>query len=111
MLDYLSEITMSLLVGARQKNPDLGWCPDFAQSIAHLLPAVKEQGLKVITNAGGVNPASCMKTILELAQKSNTSFKIALVTGDDVLTSGKDKITQEQCANPATVTSANAYLG
>lgn len=47
MLDYLSEITMSLLVAAQRKNPDLGWCPDFAQSMALLLPQVKKQGNKI----------------------------------------------------------------
>jgi hypothetical protein len=110
VLDYLSEVTMSLLVAAQSKNPDLGWCPDFVQSVGPLLAQIKKQGLKVVTNAGGVNPTACMKMMLSVAEKSGTSIKIALVTGDDLL-HAKDKITQDQCPNPSTITSANAYLG
>lgn len=48
VLDYLSEVTMSLLVASQQKNPELGgWCPDFVQSVGPLLPAVKKQGAHI----------------------------------------------------------------
>lgn len=68
-------------------------------------------GIRVITNAGGVNPTSCMKTILQIAEKlSIPDLKVAVVTGDDVL-SQKAKLTKEQCPSPGTVASANAYLG
>ena len=67
-------------------------------------------GIKVVANAGGVNPESCMKALVSIADKSNTQLKVALVTGDDVL-SWKDSMTKEQCPNPSAVTSANAYLG
>ncbi len=67
-------------------------------------------GIKVVTNAGGVNPLSCMKMMLGAAEKSGTKLKIALVTGDDLLHL-KNQITKEQCPSPATVTSVNAYLG
>jgi len=68
-------------------------------------------GIKVISNAGGVNPAAAMKTLQGVASKAGVSdLKIALVTGDDVMPN-KDLITSEQCPNPKTVTSANAYLG
>lgn len=111
VLDYLSEVTMSLLVASRRKMPELGWTPDFVHDVGPYLPEIKKQGIRVVTNAGGVNPASCMKALLQIAEKQNvTDLKIAVVSGDDVL-SQKVKLTKEQCPSPNTVASANAYLG
>jgi hypothetical protein len=68
-------------------------------------------GIKVVTNAGGVNPMACMKMLQSVGTKLGvTDLKLALVTGDDLMNK-KDAITKEQCPNPKTITSANAYLG
>lgn len=110
VLDYLSEVTMSLLVATKKKLPDLGWCPDFAQDVGPHLADIKKNGMRVVTNAGGVNPAACMKTMISLADKVGADLKIAVVTGDDVI-SNQQTITKDQCPNPETIASANAYLG
>ncbi|ODN06511.1 hypothetical protein Ocin01_00190 [Orchesella cincta] len=109
-LDYLSEVTMSLLVGAQRKKPELGWCPDFAQTMALVLPDIKKQGIRVVTNAGGVNPKSCMSSIMSVAAQLNVDLKVAVVTGDDAM-NGKINITDTDCPSPSTIASANAYLG
>ncbi|CAL8081779.1 unnamed protein product [Orchesella dallaii] len=109
-LDYLSEVTMSLLVAAQRKKPELGWCPDFVQTMGLVLPDIKKQGLRVVTNAGGVNPKSCMSSLMSLAAQMDVDLKVAVVTGDNAVT-GKIDITDTECPNPSTIASANAYLG
>ncbi|XP_065668993.1 uncharacterized protein LOC100209618 isoform X4 [Hydra vulgaris] len=112
VFDYLSEITMSLLVRAKQKNPEYGYCPDFIQhSIGPLLPEIKEKGIKVISNAGGINPLSCAKVLQSLCKQQNIELNIAVITGDDLMPRLKE--IKEELVNqlPKGIHSMNAYLG
>lgn len=116
--DYLSEITMSLLTAARAKKPELGYAPDFVQSLGPLLGQVKKQGLKVVSNAGGINPVSCVEALQVAAQKAGVDLSIAMVTGDDLLPQiGEVKsvgVTELDTGDPLPekpFTSMNAYLG
>ncbi|MCJ8747672.1 hypothetical protein PDJAM_G00155970 [Pangasius djambal] len=118
VFDYLSEITMSLLTAAKAKTPNMGYAPDFV--LAAISPFIKEisrKGIRVVSNAGGVNPLTCAAAIQEVVQKSGLSLKVAVVTGDDLM-SQKDSLnmlkmadTQENKPLPKTVHSMNAYLG
>ena len=86
VFDYLSEITMSLLARAKQKNPEFGYAPDFVlYSVGPLLNVIKEKGIKVISNAGGINPLSCARAMKEACKKANVNLNIAVVTGDDLM--------------------------
>lgn len=86
VMDYLAEVTMSIMQKQRQKNPDHGYARDFVGVIEDTLTEISEQGVKVISNAGGVNPNACKDAILEVAKKKGISgIKIAVVDGDDIL--------------------------
>ena len=56
VFDYLAEITMSLLARARARKPELGYVPDFVEAIAPLLPEIKQKRMRIVSNAGGINP-------------------------------------------------------
>lgn len=64
---------------------DLGYTPDFVQSLAPLLRQVKASGLKIVSNAGGINPPSCVEALQKAAKQSGVNLSIATVTGDDLL--------------------------
>jgi hypothetical protein len=78
-LDYLAEITMSILQKQRQADPKLGYARDFPPLIGRVAKPVRERGVKVIANAGGVNPTACAQEVRRLAP----SLKVAVVLGDD----------------------------
>src|SRR5215510_10581847 len=80
-LDYLAEITMSILQKQRQTDPNLGYARDFPPLIARIAHAIRERGVKVIANAGGVNPVACAREVVRAAP----GIKVAVVLGDDVL--------------------------
>jgi hypothetical protein len=80
-LDYLAEITMSILQKQRQADPKLGYARDFPPLIARLAARIREREIKVIANAGGVNPVDCAREVTRLAP----DLKVAVVLGDDVL--------------------------
>lgn len=85
-LDYLAEVTLSIMQKQKRKNPALGYATDFVDLMARTLPMIKAKGIRVIANAGGVNPEACRAAILEVARKLGVKgLKIATVTGDDVL--------------------------
>ncbi|KAF6036475.1 hypothetical protein EB796_005215 [Bugula neritina] len=84
VMDYLSEITMSLLVAAQKKNPALGFIPDFVQQ-ARVLMAAKAKGVKVVANAGGINPHGCAAALKQVLGDKADSLKIAVVTGDNLI--------------------------
>src|SRR3954467_12009748 len=67
MLDYLAEVTMSILQKQKERDPNMGYARDFVGAIESVLPAIAERGVRVIANAGGVNPPACAEAIRELA--------------------------------------------
>src|ERR1700690_1638608 len=82
VLDYLAEVTMSILQKQKQEDPRLGYARDFPPLIGRLAGKLKDRGIKVVANAGGVNPAACARAVLDLAPH----LKVAVVHGDDVFT-------------------------
>ncbi|XP_028407686.1 uncharacterized protein LOC114530279 [Dendronephthya gigantea] len=119
VFDYLSEITMSLLALAQRKMPEHGYCPDFVRFVmAPLLKDIKRKGIRVVSNAGGINPHACAKAIHEVAKKSGMEdLKIAVITGDNLI----GKIDQNTLNGvkemdsgqplPEQIHSMNAYIG
>ena len=84
-LDYLAEITMSILQKQRSRDPKAGYARDFVEMIARVLPALIERRVRVIANAGGVNPAACRDAVLDIAKKQGVDVRVATVTGDDIM--------------------------
>jgi hypothetical protein len=124
MLDYLAEVTMSILQKQKERDPSLGYARDFVGAIESVLPAISERGVKVVANAGGVNPPACAAAIRKLAERCSVSekVKIAVVTGDDLLDrldeliSSGHTLSNMDTGEPLVsvrdkVLSANAYIG
>ncbi|MGH8460753.1 MAG: acyclic terpene utilization AtuA family protein [Stenotrophobium sp.] len=115
VLDYLAEVTMSLLARARVKDPNAGYATDFPAVIANLAPQLKEKGIKVVTNAGGVNPQACKSAIEEKLKALNIDLKVSIVTGDDLLGRAEEFSSVKEMfsgdAMPDKLWSMNAYLG
>ena len=120
VFDYLAEITMSILARARAKDPNAGFAADFVSAVIKPnLKLIAESGVKIISNAGGVNPAACAVALRQTITDAGLDLKVAVVTGDDLI-SDRDDISS---ANPVdmfsgdafppsdTVASINAYLG
>lgn len=116
--DYLAEITMSIMAGQKMKDPSQGYARDFVQTVmAPLLGDIKRKGIRVLANAGGVNPVACRDALQALCEKAGVELNIALVLGDDLLMkkkplaeSGITEMTTGQRMPPMMV-SLNAYLG
>jgi len=117
-LDYLAEVTMSILQKQRQADPALGYARDFPPLVARISGAIRERGVRVVANAGGVNPVACAREVVRLAP----GLKVAVVLGDDVfprldefLAKGyqlRDMDTGEPIAAIRDrIQSANAYIG
>lgn len=87
MLDYLAEVTMSILQKQKERDPKMGYARDFIGAMASVMPAVLERGVKVIANAGGVNPPACADALLALGREHGAEgrLKVGVVTGDDLL--------------------------
>ncbi|HEY4131309.1 MAG TPA: acyclic terpene utilization AtuA family protein [Gemmatimonadaceae bacterium] len=124
MLDYLAEVTMSILQKQKERDPNMGYARDFVGAMDSVMEAVAKRGVRVIANAGGVNPPACAAAIRAVAQKRGVSdaIKIGVVTGDDLLPRIDELISQGHAlANMETgeplskvrdrVLSANAYIG
>ncbi|HCO91106.1 MAG TPA: terpene utilization protein AtuA, partial [Alphaproteobacteria bacterium] len=115
VLDYLAEITMSLLARARAKDPAAGYATDFPAVLASLAPKLKAQGIKVVTNAGGVNPSACKAAIDEKLAALGIDLKVSIVTGDDLLPRAAEFADVKEmfsgAAMPPKLWSMNAYLG
>ncbi len=85
VLDYLAELTMSILQKKKMRNPALGYAEDFVAVMEEILPDIVEKNIKVITNAGGMNPFACRDAILKIADKHHIkNLKIGVVYGDDI---------------------------
>ena len=67
-LDYLAEVTMSIMQKLRRRDPEKGYATDFIQLIRRTLPTLRERGVKVVANAGGVNPRACRAALFEVAR-------------------------------------------
>jgi hypothetical protein len=124
MLDYLAEVTMSILQKQKERDPKMGYARDFVGAIESVLPAIASRGVRVIANAGGVNPPACAAAIREVARSHGVSDKvhIGVVTGDDLLPrldeliAGGHPLANMETGEPLStvrdrVLSANAYIG
>ncbi|MGH7570349.1 MAG: acyclic terpene utilization AtuA family protein [Gemmatimonadota bacterium] len=124
MLDYLAEVTMSILQKQRSRDPAQGYARDFVPLLREIFPDVVEKGIRVISNAGGVNIEACRAGLVEAAREAGVAgrVKIGTVTGDDILERLPDLIDRgHELANLDDgrsltevldrVESANAYIG
>src|SRR3954462_7153387 len=87
MLDYLAEVTMSILQKQRARDPNAGYARDFVALMHEILPDTVEKNIKVMSNAGGVNVVGCANGIRDAARERGLDgkVKIGVVTGDDIL--------------------------
>ena len=116
--DFLAEITMSILARARANNPDAGFATDFITSVLKPnLREIAEKKVKILTNAGGVNPAACGAAARALIAEAGLDLKVAVISGDDLLDARdnfadkKDMFSGADCPPPEALASVNAYLG
>ncbi|MAQ92039.1 MAG: ATPase [Rhodothermaceae bacterium] len=123
VMDYLAEVTMSILQKQKLRDPSKGYARDFVEVVTELAPDIVEKGFKIISNAGGVNPIACAEAIVEGARaRGATGLKVAVVTGDDLMERLDDLLargvelkhmeTGQRLAEVRDqIVSANAYLG
>lgn len=124
MLDYLAEVTMSIMQKQRARDPEAGYARDFVPLMRELLPALIAKGIRVTSNAGGVNPRGCAKAIIDSARDLNLprSPRIGVVTGDDILARIDDllergiELRNMETGEPLStvrdrIQSANVYIG
>lgn len=84
-MDFLAEITMSILRKQQLKNPDLGYITDFVDQVVDNIDIINGSNIRIITNAGGMNPLGCARKILSRLQEINQSIRLAVIDGDDIL--------------------------
>ena len=124
MMDYLAEVTMSIMQKQRSRDPKAGYARDFIPLMERILPQIVERNIRVVTNAGGVNPGGCAEALLAVARKLGLAGKlrVGLVVGDDILERLDELIAKGHALNDLDtgrplsdvrphVLSANAYLG
>ena len=117
VFDYLAEITMSLLAGARMKDPQAGYASDFVEVLGPLLGQIAEQRIRVISNAGGVNPLACAAALQRACDQAGVPLKIAVLLGDDLQPQFKQLAASgvremfSAAPLPPVCVSTNAYLG
>ena len=124
MLDYLAEVTMSILQKQRARDALAGYARDFVALMRRIFPACTDRNIRVVSNAGGVNPRACAAAVVEAAREAGVGgrARVALVTGDDLmdrldaLLAAGHRLAHMETGAPLTsvrdrVQSANAYLG
>ena len=113
--DYLAEITMSILARARAKDPALGYATDFVELVGRHLPAIAAQGVKLLSNAGGLHPVACAEALRAKIAAAGLSLKVGVVTGDDLVARADDFRERPEMFSgapfPESLLSFNAYLG
>jgi hypothetical protein len=121
-MDFLAEITMSILQRQRKKNPELGYAVDFLNQIDDCLPIIVKKKVRVISNAGGINPIGMGRKIIEMARSKDLDIKVGVVYGDDIvnhlyeLTAAGERFTNMETGDDffkvrSRISSANIYLG
>lgn len=117
VFDYLAEVTMSIMAGARMKKPDDGYATDFVEVMAPLLGEIAQKKIRVVSNAGGVNPSACAAALAAACDKAGVSLKIAVLHGDnlqpklgELAKAGTTEMFSGAPLPPMCV-SVNAYLG
>ncbi|MGH7581821.1 MAG: acyclic terpene utilization AtuA family protein [Gemmatimonadales bacterium] len=124
VLDYLAEVTMSIMQKQRSRDPNAGFARDFVGQMERILPDIADRGVRVISNAGGVNPRACAVALRDVATRLGLGdrIRIGLVTGDDLFDrldtfiAGGEPLANMDTGEPLSdvrsqVRSANAYLG
>lgn len=118
VFDYLAELTMAIMAAARGKKPELGYATDFVDvSMRAVLPEVARRGIKVVSNAGGINPQGCADALAKVMQELGVSLKVAVVEGDDassLIPALREAGVKDMFAGaplPERIISANAYFG
>jgi len=121
-MDFLAEITMSILQRQKKQNPDLGYAIDFLTQLDECLPLIVRKNVTVISNAGGINPIGMGRRIIEMARKKKLDIKVGIVYGDDIvnhlyeLTAAGERFTNMETGEDffkvrSRISSANIYLG
>lgn len=105
--DYLAELTMLILAKAQQKDPATGYAKTFLTQIEEVLGTCLDRGIRIVSNAGGLNPAGLAGAVREVANRLGLDARVAHVEGDDLRT----KLSAISPAVTAEPVSANAYLG
>jgi Acyclic terpene utilisation family protein AtuA len=122
-MDYLAEVTLSIMARQKLKNPSLGYATDFIDFIRRVLPELKQRGVRVLTNAGGLNPRGCRDRIFAVARELGVSgIAVGVVEGDDIrarlgeLVAAGHPLRNMDSGEPIApivdrLAAANAYLG
>lgn len=115
VFDYLAEVTMSIMARARAKDENAGYAHDFVGTIARQLRTLADKKIKVIANAGGVNPVACARALEAQIKEAGYDLKVGVVLGDDLLDRAEEfSKTNEMYSGqsmPPKLWSINAYLG
>jgi hypothetical protein len=116
--DYLAEVTMSIMAAQKLRNPQAGYAVDFVTAVmGPLAREIAEKKIKVVTNAGGVNPQACRDAVLKACEAAGVKLKVAVVLGDDILPRADElrasgiREMDTGAELPAKIVSMNAYLG
>src|SRR5210317_182866 len=106
IFDYLAEVTMSILTKAKAKDPTAGYARDFTDWVwRDNVRALADKGIKLATNAGGVNPRACRARMEELATEAGVSLKIAIVEGDGLM----DRVPELATEQPVEMYSGESF--
>ncbi len=116
MFDFLAEVTLSIMVNAKRRDPKMGYAGDFVTvAMGQVLRELKQKKIRVISNAGGINPQSCVEALKALAAEQGVDVRIAYVEGDDLLPQLDHLRSHKEMFSgatmPETIVSMNAYLG